>query len=62
VGTRNLVAELAALKSRPRVLISASAVGYYGDRGDSPCLRLLVGDRNRSAAMVDRSLLKAAAR
>lgn len=34
VGTRNLVAGLAALKSRPRVLISASAVGYYGDRGD----------------------------
>ena len=34
VGTRNLVAGLAALKSRPRVLVSASAVGYYGDRGD----------------------------
>ena len=34
VGTRNLVAGLALLKSRPRVLVSASAVGYYGDRGD----------------------------
>jgi len=33
-GTRNLVAGLASLKSRPRVLVSASAVGYYGDRGD----------------------------
>ena len=34
VGTRNLVAGLALLKSRPRVLVSASAVGYYGDRSD----------------------------
>ena len=34
VGTRDLVAGLALLKSRPRVLVSASAVGYYGDRGD----------------------------
>lgn len=33
-GTRNLVQALAKLPQRPRVLISASAVGYYGDRGD----------------------------
>jgi uncharacterized protein (TIGR01777 family) len=34
LGTRNLVAALAKLEQRPRVLVSASAVGYYGDRGD----------------------------
>jgi uncharacterized protein (TIGR01777 family) len=34
LGTRHLVAGLAAAPSRPRVLVCASAVGYYGDRGD----------------------------
>ena len=34
LGTRNLVAGLAGLTTRPRVLVSASAVGYYGDRRD----------------------------
>ena len=34
VGTRNLVDTLAALPRRPAVLVSASAVGIYGDRGD----------------------------
>ena len=34
VGTRNLVSAIAASESRPKVLVSASAVGYYGDRGD----------------------------
>ena len=33
-GTRSLLAALASLPRRPSVLVSASAVGYYGDRGD----------------------------
>jgi uncharacterized protein (TIGR01777 family) len=36
IGTRNLVAGLAAIEDRPGVLVSASAVGYYGARGDEP--------------------------
>ncbi|HWQ55374.1 MAG TPA: TIGR01777 family oxidoreductase [Bryobacteraceae bacterium] len=34
LGTRHLVEGLAALPRRPAVLISSSAVGYYGSRGD----------------------------
>ena len=34
IGTRNLVAGLAAADPLPRVLVSSSAVGYYGPRGD----------------------------
>jgi uncharacterized protein (TIGR01777 family) len=33
IGTRNLVAGLAQAEPRPSVLVSASAAGYYGDRG-----------------------------
>jgi uncharacterized protein (TIGR01777 family) len=38
LGTRNLVAGLRAVpaEERPRVLVSQSAVGYYGSRGDEP--------------------------
>lgn len=34
VTTRALVNALAKMSARPRVLISASATGYYGDRGE----------------------------
>ena len=34
VGTANLVKGLEQLSERPAVLVSASAVGYYGDRGE----------------------------
>jgi uncharacterized protein (TIGR01777 family) len=34
-GTHNLVQAIEALEQRPRVLVSQSAVGYYGDRGDA---------------------------
>jgi uncharacterized protein (TIGR01777 family) len=36
LGTRNLVAGLRAAEPRPGVLVSASGVDYYGDRGDEP--------------------------
>lgn len=34
VGTRNLVCALGKLRHKPEVLISGSAIGYYGDCGD----------------------------
>jgi hypothetical protein len=34
LGTRHLVAALAQAEVKPRVLVCASAVGFYGDRGD----------------------------
>jgi uncharacterized protein len=36
VGTRHLVAGLEAASPRPSALVAASAVGYYGPRGDEP--------------------------
>ena len=35
-GTHNLVQAIAGLESPPKVLVSQSAVGFYGDRGDDP--------------------------
>jgi len=35
-GTHNLVQAIAGLETPPKVLISQSAVGFYGDRGDDP--------------------------
>lgn len=34
LGTMRLVSAMEGLKERPKVLVSASAVGYYGSRGD----------------------------
>ena len=34
-GTRRLCEALAALDTPPRVLVAASAIGFYGDRGDA---------------------------
>ena len=34
IGTRNLVQGIVQAATKPRVLVSASAVGYYGDRGE----------------------------
>jgi hypothetical protein len=34
-GTRRLVEGIARAKEKPRVLVSASAIGYYGDTGDA---------------------------
>jgi uncharacterized protein (TIGR01777 family) len=36
LGTTTIAKAIAAASPRPRVLLSASAVGYYGDTGDRP--------------------------
>jgi uncharacterized protein (TIGR01777 family) len=34
-GTHNLVGTIAGLEHKPRVLVSQSAIGFYGDRGEA---------------------------
>lgn len=34
LGTRSLASALAQTKEKPRLLVCASAIGFYGDRGD----------------------------
>ena len=34
IGTRHLVQAIGQTSSKPKTLVSASAVGYYGDRGE----------------------------
>jgi uncharacterized protein len=35
VGTHNLIGTISALQHKPRVLVSQSAIGYYGNRDDA---------------------------
>lgn len=34
LGTRNVVDAISKLKKKPKVLVAASAIGFYGERGD----------------------------
>jgi uncharacterized protein (TIGR01777 family) len=34
-GTHNLVGTIAGLEKKPKVMVSQSAIGYYGDRGEA---------------------------
>jgi hypothetical protein len=47
-ATKNLVDAISAAPERPGVLVSQSAVGYYGDRGDS-----IVDESTGSGSMFD---------
>ncbi len=35
VGTHNLIAAIAGLERKPKVLVNQSAIGFYGDRGEA---------------------------
>jgi uncharacterized protein (TIGR01777 family) len=47
-GTRRLLETIAALPNRPAALVSASAIGYYGERGDE----VLTEDSSRGAGFL----------
>ncbi len=67
-STRHLVSALAQLKNKPRVFVSASAIGYYGNRGDeiltemSPpaddFLAQLCRDWEKEAAVAERESIR----
>jgi uncharacterized protein (TIGR01777 family) len=51
--TRALVQAIERARTRPRVLVNASAVGYYGDRGDEPLDESAARGADFLAAVVD---------
>lgn len=53
-GTHNLVGTLESLENPPRVLVSQSAVGYYGDRGSDE-----VDERDGPGTSFDSEVVKA---
>lgn len=67
-STRHLVSALAQLKNKPRVLVSASAIGYYGNRGDeiltemsppaSDFLAQLCRDWEKEASVAERESIR----
>jgi uncharacterized protein (TIGR01777 family) len=46
LGTRNVVAAISKLKQKPKVLVAASAIGFYGERGEEEVTESSVGGDN----------------
>ncbi|MBK8465013.1 MAG: TIGR01777 family protein [Chloracidobacterium sp.] len=46
LGTRNVVDAISKLANKPKVLIAASAIGFYGERGDEEVTESSVGGDN----------------